>query len=132
MLSFAILLLGFFLNFNISNEIESIFIFSQLIKFAALNLFIKGMKIPARDLFCWNVLLECKKYFCTSLRIFVFSKPSNESASRRQTNFSPETLRPPALLYLRVFPSATCGRLFYLQGYFKKSRFVLLFNLAKT
>ena len=37
MLSFAILLLGFFFTFNISNEIESIFIFSQLIKFAALT-----------------------------------------------------------------------------------------------
>ena len=37
MFSIAILLLGFFFNFNISTEIESTFIFSQLIKFAALT-----------------------------------------------------------------------------------------------
>ena len=33
MFSFVILLLGFLKNVKISNEIESIFIFSQLIKF---------------------------------------------------------------------------------------------------
>ena len=37
MFSFAVLLHYFFFNFNISTEIESIFIFSQLIEFEALT-----------------------------------------------------------------------------------------------
>ena len=65
MLSFAILLLGFLKEFNISIEIESIFIFSQLI--CSVNLLNKRVKIPARDslygLLCKKILLDVVAHF---------------------------------------------------------------------